>query len=457
MEYYHWDIEGWLTVEQTKLYKRMVDTASDGAHFVEIGCWKGKSTVMMGVEINNSGKKIKFDAIDSFMGSGEHQAYESIQNNTLQKEFLANIEPVKHIVNPIVGDSSSLASRYPDKSIDFLFIDGDHSFEGVMKDIQAWLPKMKEGGVIAGDDFGVKDFPGVVEAVTTCLSDVTQFGQIWCSKIPKSVKHKFHTKHDDGVNLNSNYNSEIEGAYIICLKDNIISDTRLELCIQSLQRAGMKYKLFHGYDGSDRKQIKTPDHLKNNDYMKWIKVVDSKMSYPEIGCTLSHVALWAHCITINKPIVILEHDAVMLQPYTHFPFYNCLHYLGHNYIAQEMISDKNLKNDYCYLIDYLNENTQKEKLDNAMLNYGSENYFFPMGQHAYAIDPAMAKRLFTACLLEGIKNVNDVFCDSSKFEFVYTKLYATQLFDCEKVSTICTKYDSIQVRKEITTCPGVSL
>ncbi len=297
----------------------------------------------------------------------------------------------------------------------------------------------------------------LVEAVTTCLSDVTQFGQIWCSKIPKSVKHKFHTKHDDGVNLNSNYNSEIEGAYIICLKDNIISDTRLELCIQSLQRAGMKYKLFHGYDGSDRKQIKTPDHLKNNDYMKWIKVVDSKMSYPEIGCTLSHVALWAHCITINKPIVILEHDAVMLQPYTHFPFYNCLHYLGHNYIAQEMISDKNLKNDYCYLIDYLNENTQKEKLDNAMLNYGSENYFFPMGQHAYAIDPAMAKRLFNACLLEGIKNVNDVFCDSSKFEFVYTKLYATQLFDCEKVSTICTKYDSIQVRKEITTCPGVSL
>jgi len=457
MEYYHWGIEGWLSDEQTKLYKRMVNTASDGAHFVEIGCWKGKSTVMMAVEILNSGKKIRFDAIDSFVGSDEHQSFKSIQNNTLQTEFLANIEPVKHIVNPIVGDSSSMASRYPDKSIDFLFIDGDHSFEGVVKDIQAWLPKMKEGGIIAGDDFSVEEFPGVIDAVTTCLSDISHFGRIWCSKVPHIVKHKFHTKHDSGVNLNNGYNSEIEGAYIICLEKNAISDDRLELCIESLKRAGMKYELFYGYDGSDRKQIKTPNHLKDKDYMKWVKTTDSSISYPEIGCALSHMALWAHCITIDKPIVILEHDAVMLQPYTHFPFYNAIHYLGHKYIAQEMIDDNKLKSDYCYLIDYLNENPEQENLDNPMLNYGSENYFFPMGHHAYAIDPAMAKRLFTAYLLEGFKNVNDVFCDASKFECVYTKLYATQAFDCENVSTICVEDSPIQFRKEITTCPGVTL
>jgi hypothetical protein len=40
-------------------------------------------------------------------------------------------------------------------------IDGDHSYEAVKADIQAWLPKMKRGGVISGDDYM---WPGVKKA-----------------------------------------------------------------------------------------------------------------------------------------------------------------------------------------------------------------------------------------------------------------------------------------------------
>lgn len=457
MQHFHWNIEGWITEEQTQLYKKMVSTAPEEAHFVEIGCWKGKSTVFMAVEIVNSGKTIKFDAIDTFKGSEEHHNFDSIINDTLQQEFLSNIAPVKHIVTPVIGDSSLLASNYKDGSIDFLFIDGDHSFEGVVKDIQAWLPKMKEGGVIAGDDFLMEEFPGVTEAVTSCLSDVNQYGQIWYVKIPKRVKHNLYIKHDDKLNLNNNYDSEIAGAYIICLENNSISNSRIKLCIESLERAGMKYELFYGYDGSDGKQLKTPSHLADKDYMKWIKTVDHKVTVKELGCTLSHMALWAHCITIDKPIVILEHDAIMVQPYKHFPFYNTIHYLGHKYIGQEIIADNNLTMDYCYLIDFLNENPQKEEISNPMLNYASQNYFFPMGQHAYAIDPPMAKRLFAEFMLHGIRNVNDVSCDASRFECVYTKLFAIQAFDCDNISTISPVNSSFQERKEITTCPGVSL
>lgn len=457
MEYYHWNIEGWITPEQIKLYERMIETASSTAHFVEIGCWKGKSTVMMAVGIINSNKKIKFDVVDTFQGAEEHKSYKSIVDGTLYNEFIKNIEPVKSVVNITVGDSSTTASNYQDKSLDFVFIDGDHSFDGVLRDIRAWLPKIKDGGIIAGDDFDNPNFPGVSDAVISCISDIKQMGNIWFYQIPKTVKHQFKIAHSEGVNLNKNYNREIEGAYVICLEKNAMSDRTLELCKQSLDRAGMKYTLFYGYDGSDRNQIKTPDHLKNKDYMKWIKVADHKMSLPEIGCTLSHMALWAHCITIDKPIVILEHDAIMLQPYTHFPYYNAMHYLGHKYIAQEMIDNKQLGNDYCYLIDYLNENPESSVLNNSMVNYASQNYFFPMGNHAYAIDPAMAKRLFTQCMLNGIINVNDVYTDSTQFEVFYTKLFATQVFDCENNSTICAEDAHIQIRKDIKTCPGVSL
>jgi predicted O-methyltransferase YrrM len=33
-----------------------------------------------------------------------------------------------------------------------MFIDGDHSTEAVLRDIEIWLPKVKKGGIIAGDD-----------------------------------------------------------------------------------------------------------------------------------------------------------------------------------------------------------------------------------------------------------------------------------------------------------------
>lgn len=38
-------------------------------------------------------------------------------------------------------------------SLDFVFIDGDHSYVGVSKDIKLWLPKIKKGGWIGGHDY----------------------------------------------------------------------------------------------------------------------------------------------------------------------------------------------------------------------------------------------------------------------------------------------------------------
>jgi predicted O-methyltransferase YrrM len=55
------------------------------------------------------------------------------------------------------------ATRYiDDGSVDFLMLDGDHGYEAVRADIDAWLPKMRRGGVISGDDYL---WPGVKRAV----------------------------------------------------------------------------------------------------------------------------------------------------------------------------------------------------------------------------------------------------------------------------------------------------
>jgi predicted O-methyltransferase YrrM len=54
---------------------------------------------------------------------------------------------------PILGRSERACKEFLDRSIDAVFIDACHSEEGVRNDILCWLPKIKEGGVIFGDDW----------------------------------------------------------------------------------------------------------------------------------------------------------------------------------------------------------------------------------------------------------------------------------------------------------------
>jgi hypothetical protein len=38
--------------------------------------------------------------------------------------------------------------------VDWVYVDGDHTYEGVLADLEAWAPRVRPGGVIAGDDYG---------------------------------------------------------------------------------------------------------------------------------------------------------------------------------------------------------------------------------------------------------------------------------------------------------------
>jgi len=147
--------EGYFTYPN--LYSYIVRQFPTNSHFVEVGCWKGRSAAYMAVEINNSGKVIRFDCVDTWKGSfteEPHQNDLSVKSGTLYEKFMSNTERVKHIITPIRGDSVSVASQYADDSLDFVFIDGDHRYECVKADIEAWLPKMKSGSILAGHDYG---------------------------------------------------------------------------------------------------------------------------------------------------------------------------------------------------------------------------------------------------------------------------------------------------------------
>jgi hypothetical protein len=59
--------------------------------------------------------------------------------------------------------------QIPDGSVDAIFIDGDHSYEAVSKDLPFWWKKLRNGGWLLGDDYSYS-FPGVIQAVNEFAS-----------------------------------------------------------------------------------------------------------------------------------------------------------------------------------------------------------------------------------------------------------------------------------------------
>jgi hypothetical protein len=166
--------EDWFNFKE--LYKFFVDSHHDESHFVEVGSWKGKSAAFMAVEIINSQKNIKFDCVDTWFGSVEHKDYLCVKNKELYDIFISNTKELNHIINPIRLPSIEAAKQYKDKSIDVVFIDACHEYKCVIEDIDAWLPKVKNGGILAGHDI---HHPDVLNAVKEKLPGFYSRDECW--------------------------------------------------------------------------------------------------------------------------------------------------------------------------------------------------------------------------------------------------------------------------------------
>ena len=154
MNHYYQNIEGWFTFES--IYSEMVRIFPDGSHFVEIGCWLGRSSTYMGVEIINSTKKIKFDCIDSWDFIDEDFWVNPLYlkyKNIAYDEFLKNTKLLSDVLTSYKMNSVNASKLYQDQSLDFIFIDASHTYDNVMDDLNYWYPKLKHRGIIAGHDY----------------------------------------------------------------------------------------------------------------------------------------------------------------------------------------------------------------------------------------------------------------------------------------------------------------
>ena len=123
--------------------------------YIETGSYLGCSGVLAGLSSKHGSTvychDIWFENIEDITATGTRPPdgvddyfftfYENVLNNNLQ-----------NIIIPIRGDSAYTLNIHRDESIDLAFIDGDHTYEGALKDLDTVLPKMKKGGVILCHD-----------------------------------------------------------------------------------------------------------------------------------------------------------------------------------------------------------------------------------------------------------------------------------------------------------------
>ena len=129
----------------------------------EIGVWKSHTVKRV---LRKTHRQIsQYWAIDHW-GTSSWWRYRRLKDDYWEILYLAacrlmSFFPKLHVLRL---KSLEAVEMFPDNYFDLIFIDADHSYEAVMADIKAWLPKMKKGGLFTGHDYYEKK-PGVIQAV----------------------------------------------------------------------------------------------------------------------------------------------------------------------------------------------------------------------------------------------------------------------------------------------------
>lgn len=152
--HFYKSIDGYFTFPDFYAWVAEQMTTRASPHLVEVGVFTGQSAAFLGVELLNRGVKAQLDLVDLF-------AYGESADVVLDR-----LKPVASIIGQAsAGCSWEVAGSYEDASLDFCFIDADHTYESVSKDIDAWRSKVKNGGILAGHDYVERPGFGVTRAV----------------------------------------------------------------------------------------------------------------------------------------------------------------------------------------------------------------------------------------------------------------------------------------------------
>lgn len=148
---------------------------------VELGVFEGN-----GLDLLLRTNPTKIVGVDLWKGDGKISTTDGLPDHIMQKyyEQVYNTFKDNDKVELVRDTTINASKKYDDNSFDFVFIDGDHTYDGCFNDIVAWYSKVKDGGILSGHDYfehtSAYKF-GVIEAVNDFVNQNTEIGKIYVS------------------------------------------------------------------------------------------------------------------------------------------------------------------------------------------------------------------------------------------------------------------------------------
>lgn len=166
-------IHGWMSDAELRL---LAEIASKSNLIYEIGSYMGRSTRAMG-----DNTKGRIFAIDPWSGVNydgtEKGVCFNVDDTVFNIFYCNNADLIKEGI--IVPFAETWEDYIPIWDADFIFIDGDHRYENVKKDISKALRYLKPNGIIAGHDYN-PPWSGVIKAVDESFpNDFQLVDTIW--------------------------------------------------------------------------------------------------------------------------------------------------------------------------------------------------------------------------------------------------------------------------------------
>ena len=120
----------------------------------EIGVWRGYHAFLMFQVMDIK----KLHLVDSWV---DYSGYNGDESFKYTQKFLKDYSDKINLIRKKSGEAAEL---FENESLDFVYIDGNHAYEHIIKDIHLWVPKVKQGGIVSGHDYDGA-FSGVIKAV----------------------------------------------------------------------------------------------------------------------------------------------------------------------------------------------------------------------------------------------------------------------------------------------------
>ncbi|SFK64571.1 Methyltransferase domain-containing protein [Shimia haliotis] len=123
------------------------------AALCEIGVWRGEFAETLLSRVDGIESYVLIDPWRNLPDWNKPANKSDIAFENIRKHALHRVEPFADKVVEMRGTTKEMCPMIADRSLDFAYLDGDHTLRGITIDLTMVLPKIREGGFIGGDDF----------------------------------------------------------------------------------------------------------------------------------------------------------------------------------------------------------------------------------------------------------------------------------------------------------------